>query len=94
MKEKTKYALENLAPYIRVLVQPADKIIKIIPLFWDRRKIVVGIDRGCSNLPRDRGFVTVWVAISKTYSTSFLARIRVFFDGASIPKQSDYFSTL
>ena len=34
----------------------------------------------------------VWVAISKTYSTSSLARIRVFSDDTSISEQSDYFA--
>ena len=65
-RRNKKYALENLAPYIRLLVQAADKIIKIIPLFWDRRRIVAIATEDLSSLPRVRGFVKVWVAIRKT----------------------------
>jgi len=52
MQRKTKkYALENLAPYIRILVQSADKIIKIIPLFWDRRKNAVTTAKDVATFP-------------------------------------------
>jgi len=48
LKEKIKYALENLAPYIRLLVQAAEKII---PLFWDRRKSVAQATEDIATFP-------------------------------------------
>jgi hypothetical protein len=47
-RKNKKYALENLAPYIRLLVQAAEKII---PLFWDRRKSVVKTTEDVATFP-------------------------------------------